>query len=711
MAEALLGTTLSPPELEAEYRDHFLLADRRPAGIIIGCLALVGPLFVLSDARFIANQEVQVWLASSRGLQLAIELALAWIILRSRRASTLDGAILAWAITSALYLVLQQSTRPRGYYLPVLDNVLGVMIVWTVFRSRFAVQLAGAVAFTASAMAWIVLFRDPPTRPEAMLIGTVLLLANGMGAYASLNSNRIRRLSFLDQRRVLDSEKRFRSIVDVSPNPIFTFRDGRVELVNRATLTATGRSREELVGRAGLDVLAPGCRQRLRERMEAVLAGGQVGVEQIQIEQKDGSIRTADAAMALCPDENGPVVQVVLTDTTERKAAEEALRESQGTLLLSQEIARIGTYVYDTQTDRWTGSATLDALFGIDERFPRRGSDWLELVHPGDRESMKLYLADVLARGSRFDHQYRVVDRRSGETRWVHGLGELQRGNGGEAVRLVGTIQDVTTRRLADIESDALRVKLALASRLAAMGTLVAGVAHEINNPLAANLADAGLALEVAREARQRLREGEPTDVEAHRRFLDAIIEALEDASEGGQRIAQIVKDLAAFASPAPKRVRLRLADVAATAIRWMPSALAQDVDIHVEIQDAPQVLASPGQVEQVVVNLLTNAAKATPSGRRGDVVVRIGPDEGGGSRLEVVDRGVGIDPTIRDRIFEPFFTTRRVGLGKGTGLGLAICHAIVTAHGGTLTVESEVGKGSTFRVELPAASNLPCLP
>ena len=225
-----------------------------------------------------------------------------------------------------------------------------------------------------------------------------------------------------------------------------------------------------------------------------------------------------------------------------------------------------------------------------------------------------------------------------------------------------------------------------------------------INNPLAADLAGAGLALEVAREARQRLREGEPVDGDAHRRLLDAIIEALEDASEGSQRVAQIVKDLAAFANPAPERALLRLGDVAATAIRWMPAGLAQGVEVRVELRDAPPVLASPGQIEQVVVNLLSNAAKATPAGRRGDVVVRVGPAKGGGARLDVVDRGTGIDPAIRDRIFEPFFTTRRVGLGKGAGLGLAICHAIVTDHGGTITVESEVGQGSTFRLELPAA-------
>jgi signal transduction histidine kinase len=316
---------------------------------------------------------------------------------------------------------------------------------------------------------------------------------------------------------------------------------------------------------------------------------------------------------------------------------------------------------------------------------------------------MGRYLADLLARGSRFDQQYRIVDRRTGETRWVHGLGELQRGPGGDPLRLVGTIQDITGRKMAEIEREVLQGKLALASRLAAMGTLVAGVAHEINNPLAADVACAGLALEEARDLRRRLQDGSGVDMAALLPRVNAIVEALEDATGGSQKVALIVKDLAAFANPDPKRTRVLLVDVAATATRWMPLTLGQSVDIRVEDHGAPPVLASAGQIEQVVVNLLTNAAKATPPGRRGDIVIKIGPGGDGKARLDVIDKGMGIDPKIQERIFEPFFTTRRVGLGRGAGLGLAICHAIVTDHGGTLTVESELGRGSTFRLELPA--------
>ncbi len=190
--------------------------------------------------------------------------------------------------------------------------------------------------------------------------------------------------------------------------------------------------------------------------------------------------------------------------------------------------------------------------------------------------------------------------------------------------------------------------------------------------------------------------------VESEVHVIDEVVEALEDAQEGGRRVAQIVKDLAMFGRPDPQRKRVRLLDVVNSAMRWLPSAVGTVADVTVENLGAPEVIAAAGQIEQVVVNLVNNAARATPEGRRGSVTIRIGAGTPGMARLEVHDKGTGIEQAILERIFEPFFTTNDVG--KGMGLGLAISHAIVTANGGTLTVESQAGKGSTFRVELPVA-------
>jgi PAS domain S-box-containing protein len=398
------------------------------------------------------------------------------------------------------------------------------------------------------------------------------------------------------------------------------------------------------------------------------------------------------------------VVSIYL-DIEKRRRAEEALRESERWLRLSQEIARIGHYVYDIPGDRWESSAALDAIFGIDASFPRKAADWIWLVHPDDRDAMREYLGELLANGTRFDREYRVVNQATGAACWVHGLGELDRGPEGDPVRLVGTIPDVNARKTAEAERNALQVKVARPARLAAMGTLVAGVAHEINNPLAAEIASQGLAFGAAREARRRLGAGEALDLEAEARLLGDVIENLGDAQEAGQRIAKIVRDFAAFGRPNPPRSRARLEDVVRQALAWLPASITQGATIRLDAAAAPDVLVAASQIEQVVINLVSNAAKAVPAGRKGTIVLRVGTTPSGAAYLDVEDDGIGIPREHLDRIFEPFFTTRPAGDQRGIGIGLAISHSIVEAHGGTLTVESEPGRGSTFRMVLPSAA------
>ena len=263
----------------------------------------------------------------------------------------------------------------------------------------------------------------------------------------------------------------------------------------------------------------------------------------------------------------------------------------------------------------------------------------------------------------------------------------------GAVVMGLAMTQDVTEQRL-------LRAQLALSSRLASLGTLVAGVAHEVNNPLASAIASVAHAIEEQRALASRIRGDQPLDREALALAAEAVVEVLLDAQVGEHRISQIVKDLSLFGHPNPMRTRVRLGDVVTSAMRWIPASVGRSATVRVDDLGAPDVHASAGQLEQVVVNLVTNAAFAIPDGSRGEVTVRIFTSDAGGAVLEVHDDGTGIDPAIMERIFDPFFTTRDVG--KGTGLGLPVCHAIVSAHAGTLTATSVVGKGSTFRVELP---------
>jgi PAS domain S-box-containing protein len=280
---------------------------------------------------------------------------------------------------------------------------------------------------------------------------------------------------------------------------------------------------------------------------------------------------------------------------------------------------------------------------------------------------------------------------------WIRGNTVPLKDADGRVSVLVSTLSDVTERR-------SLREQLTVTARLAAMGTLVGGVAHEINNPLAGAMASTAMVSDALRDLGAMVRSGEPLESGVLAQQLDDLVEVLADARSGAQRIASIVRDLGVFGRPDTKRAPVQLREVVESAMRRLPTAVGSRAAIRVESGEPVEVLASREQLEQAILNLVTNAALAIPEGQPGVVTVRIGAGPQGMPRLEVTDNGIGIEPATLERIFDPFYTTRTVG--QGMGLGLPICYAIVMAHGGTLTVRSVPGKGSAFRVELPAIRN-----
>ena len=261
----------------------------------------------------------------------------------------------------------------------------------------------------------------------------------------------------------------------------------------------------------------------------------------------------------------------------------------------------------------------------------------------------------------------------------------------GGAAYCVAIMRDVTSRRQGEA-----------ALRLAGVGTLAAGAAHEINNPLTSilgnlafvrdELSSVGAALPPARAAQ-----------------LQEANQAISEAHQAAARVRDVIRGLRVFSRPDEERQEpTDVAWAMSAAVSVTRNELRHRARVTTRYGVAPQVLGSRTRLEQVFANLLVNAAQAIPEGRAAanEVAIAVGTTPAGEVLAEVRDTGIGMTPDVRARIFEPFFTTRPVG--SGAGLGLAICHGIVTDLGGRIEVESEAGRGTTVRVILPPMTAAP---
>jgi PAS domain S-box-containing protein len=500
-----------------------------------------------------------------------------------------------------------------------------------------------------------------------------------------------------------ERELRFRTMADGAPVLIWMAGPDKLcTWFNRPWLAFTGRTMAQEMGNGWADGVHPEDLERCLDVYVRHFDRREPFTMEYRLRRHDGAPRwLLDSGTPLL-DGAGTLTGYVgsCIDITERKEAEALLRQSEDRFRLLASVTAIGIFQTGARGEILFVNPTYLALTGLSEA-EAYGPDGKMAIHPDDRERVLGRWEEAVGSGSPVTLEYRH-QLRDGKVNWVRMFGKPFLDGAGAVAGYVGALMDIT-------ESRALQAQLALASRLAAMGTLVTGVAHEINNPLAAEMADQGMALEVVREVRARLDDVATLDRKAEARVLDGAVEALEDAQGSGERISRIVKDLSLFGRPDARRDRVRVIDAVNGALRWLPAAVARTATIQVQDGGAPDVVVSSGQIEQVVVNLVTNAARATPEGQRDTIIVRLGPGGPGMARLEVVDHGAGIAPATLERVFEPFFTTHAVGAGKGMGLGLAISHAIVTAHGGTIEARSVVGRGSTFRVELPAAPARMC--
>ncbi|UCG33598.1 MAG: PAS domain-containing protein, partial [Phycisphaerales bacterium] len=453
----------------------------------------------------------------------------------------------------------------------------------------------------------------------------------------------------------------------------------------------------------------PDDRDRVVNSLQACFDGdGHYWGEQYRLRGADGQyVHVMDRGFILRGEDGRPVRMIgAMTDITMAKEAQQALRESEARFDRAVRGSQDGLWDWPDVSDEseWWSPRFFDLLGYQEGAFEASGWRFDALLHPEDQARTRAALRAHLEHKEPYDVEYRLRTREGGY-RWFRARGQAEWDEDGRPVRMAGSVQDITVRKQVEEELarhrhhleelvrrrthelEQSQARLRLAERLASIGTLAAGIAHEINNPVGGIL----LAAQNAREALARS-ENETS-----------LRDCLADIEENARRCGVITGNILQFAKEGHMR---KVPYNLNAAVRRGVRMTAAYVDHHggeVDVQLAdrlPEVPLYPLGMEQVVANLIRNAVESATAKARVEIRTE---QVDGAVRLVVRDNGGGVAPDQVKHLFDPFYTTRQEK--GGIGLGLSIVHGIITEHGGTIEVESQPGEGTVFSIDLPTAS------
>jgi PAS domain S-box-containing protein len=477
-------------------------------------------------------------------------------------------------------------------------------------------------------------------------------------------------------RTALGELEQFHAIVSQSPAVVFAARPQDGWSINFVSdnVRQCGYTAEELVsGQVTWSKLVhPGDKRRVQQEVEQHVRSGRLTFRQdYRVIDKSGQVRSVEDWNRVVVDSRGRAEQIhgIMLDVTDRKRAEQQLRSSEeryralvaGVPDMIFRVAADGTFIDYSPGCETSPYLPAAEFLGkrIDEVLPRDVASLLSRLVAEVVETREMRLAEyrLYTEGQWRDHETRLV--------------------AGGRDEVIAVVRDTT-------ESKRTAEALQRSQRLASLGTLAAGIAHEVNNPLGAALTAAETALDLF---------DKPQSSELMRQCLGNVVTS-------AKRCAEIVRSVLKFSRQQPReKSSCRLSDVLRNAVVHMRDFMEEHeacVTLN-EARSACDVWLNPLEIEQVIVNLLQNAALA----KEGPVNVGISTQWSDRSvKISVSDNGRGITDEHKARIFDPFFTTRPDA--GGTGLGLSIAYGIVHDHGGSIGVDSTVGYGTTVMVELP---------
>lgn len=486
------------------------------------------------------------------------------------------------------------------------------------------------------------------------------------------------------------SEERFRVALKQSPIAVFNLdRELRVTWIYNALAALASDPAE---GSHASDVFPAELSAQITAAAKECLRTG-VGSRFYDSVRVGAGQRTYDVTIEPLRDSQSLVTGITgaMIDITASKQIEEALAISEERLRLANEAAHMGVWTHDIASRKVEWSAELERIFGLlPGTFAGTPEDFYGVVHPDDRERVIETVRTATGRLSDFEMEFRFT-RGTEETRWMLARGHVYAGDNGEPCRIAGVGMDITDRRK-------LEEKVRHAAKLESLGVLAGGIAHDFNNLLTGILGNASL-----------LREMVPTAASSG--LLQNVIRASE-------RAAQLSRQMLAYSGRGQFSVQpVDLSQQVHEFLSFIETSVSKNVQIRLRIANSlPMVEGDEGQLQQVIMNLVVNAAEAIGD-REGWVEVstreetatapltsELLPSQelppGDYVVLQVSDNGIGMDEVTKAKIFDPFFTTKFTG----RGLGLAAVLGIIRGHGGTIRVTSHQGVGTSFQVYFPAS-------